>query len=211
MPSQAFNRLEKGERGFEGMHGLRDEEVMLEYQKGKLEAMDELLRRYKNPVYHFAFRLTGNAAEAEDIAQEVFLRLHQSRATYAPIGKFSTWLFSIAHNLCVSRLRKKKWFCVWPMQKNDPEEPVDFPDPDPSPDEVVIKNEMSDILKKGIQGLPFLQKEALILREYENLDYQEIARILKKSLGTVKTLIHRARINLKEKLLPYLEEFKGGS
>lgn len=192
------------------MQGLKDEEVMLNYQKGEVEAMDELLRRYKNPVYHFAFRLTGNVSDAGDIAQEVFLKLHQCKDTYQPCGKFSTWIFSITHNLTVTKLRKKKWLVIWPRKEGNPDELKEFESPDPSPQELVSQDEQAEILKKCIQGLPFLQREALILREYENLDYQEIAKILKKPLGTIKTLIHRARQNLKDKLLPYVEEFRGG-
>lgn len=192
------------------MQGLRDEEVMLNYQRGEAGALDELLRRYRIPVYHFVFRLTQDAQEAQDIAQEVFLRIHQYKDRYQPIGKFSTWIFSIAHNLTLSRIRRKKWTVIWPRKDDDPEALKEFESADPSPQGVVIENEMTEILKKCVQSLPFLQREALILREYQNLDYQDIAKILKKSLGTIKTLIHRARMNLKAKLLPYLEESGGG-
>ena len=192
------------------MQGLRDEEVMLNYQKGEVEAMDELLRRYKNPIYHFAFRMIGNTAEAQEIAQEVFLRVHQSKDTYRPTGKFSTWIFSITHNLALSRIRKKKWLAIWPRRADDPDTLVEFASPDPSPQEIASENELSGILKQCLQSLTFLQREALVLREYQGLDYQEIAKILNKSLGTVKTLIHRARQNLKYKLLPYAQELKKG-
>lgn len=192
------------------MQNLADEELMLSYQKGDALAMDELLRRYKNPIYRFAYRLSQNNAEAQDIAQEVFLRIHQCRHTYKPCGKLSTWIFSIAHNLYVSQLRKKKWLVCWPRKKDDPDEALDFASPSPSPQDVVVNDEFSKVLKDCIQGLPFLQKEALILREYENLDYEEISKILNKSLGTIKTLLHRARQNLKTKLLPYIEETEGG-
>jgi RNA polymerase sigma-70 factor (ECF subfamily) len=192
------------------MQQLSDEEVMLSYQKGQVEAMDELLRRYKVPIYQFAFRMSGNAVEAEDIAQEVFLRVHQSRSAYQPSGKFSTWIFTITHNLSLSRLRRKKQWALWPRQEDNPDAQVEFASSDPSPEEIVSGNELSDILKRCIQSLPFLQREALVLREYQGLDYQEIAKILNKSLGTVKTLIHRARQNLKDKLLPYAQELKKG-
>jgi RNA polymerase sigma-70 factor (ECF subfamily) len=192
------------------MQNMKDEELMLNYQKGEPLAMDELLKRYKNPIYRFAYRISADAAEAQDIAQEVFLRLHQYRHDYRPTGKFSTWIFSIAHNLCISRLRKKQWIVIWPRKQDNPDELREFESPNPSPQDEVAKDEVSQVVKKCIQGLPFLQREALVLREYENLDYEEIARILKKSLGTVKTLIHRARLNLKDKLLPYIEEFGGG-
>ncbi len=193
------------------MGELTDQDLMLKYRQGEAQAMQELLRRYKNPVYHFALRLTSNAVEAEDIAQEVFLKVHEYRYQYRAIGKFSTWLFSIAHNLCVSRFRKNKWFCVWPHHKDDPEKLMDFESPDPSPKEIAQQNDTDRIVKDCIQGLPFLQKEALILREYQSMDYQDIAKVLRKSQATVKILIYRARQNLKDKLLPYIEEFKGGS
>lgn len=187
------------------MQHLNDEQLMLEYQKGVIQAMDELLARYQNPVYHFCIRLSHDATEAQDITQDVFLRVHQQKDRYISQGYFRTWLFGIAHNLCVSAYRRKKWIACWPKIK-DSDQPQDFPSPDPSPQENTESKEMQSVLRKCIQGLPFLQKEALILREYENMDYQEIAKILKKSLGTVKTLIHRARSNLKNELLPYLAE-----
>lgn len=190
------------------MQELKDEELMTAYQNGEGAAMDEILRRYKNPVYHFTLRLCGNASEAEDFAQEVFLRLHQSKDTYRPSGKFSTWLFSIAHNLVVSRLRRLKWWALWPRQNDESDELVEFESPIPSPEDIAAGNELSKLVQESIQSLPFLQKEALILREYENLNYEEISKILKRSLGSVKTLIHRARESLKIKLLVDLQEFK---
>jgi RNA polymerase sigma-70 factor (ECF subfamily) len=191
------------------MQNLSDEELMLNYQRGEALAMDEILKRYKNPVYGFALRLLANSAEAEDIAQEVFMRVHKFRDNYRPSGKFRSWVFSIAHNLCVSSLRKRKWLVIWPRNKENPDELMDFQSPDPSPDEQASNNEVSNAVKTCIQELPFLQKEALILREYQNLDYDEIGKILHRPLGTVKTLIYRARQNLKEKLLPYLEVKEG--
>lgn len=192
------------------MQKLTDEQVMLGYQEGELEAMEELVRRYKNPVYCFAYRLGNTEAEAQDITQEVFLRLHQQRLKYVPSGKFSTWIFSIAHNLCISWLRRKRWLVLWPRQKEDPDELMDLESPDPSPKETSEASDLSMAVKRCIQGLPFLQREALVLREYEQLDYAEIAKILRKPQGTIKTLIHRARLNLKERLLPVVEEYKGG-
>jgi len=191
------------------MQGLTDNEVMLKYQQGEMQAMEELLRRYKNPVYHFALRLSLNAAQAQDITQDVFLRLHQYRNNYNPERKFSTWIFSIAHNVYVSRWRKDRRFVPWARKQDKTDELMDVQSPDLSPVQEVCKDELSNIVTKCIQALPFLQREALILREFENLDYEEIARILKKSLGTIKTLIHRARMNLKDKMLPYIGELGG--
>ena len=192
------------------MRDTTDEQLMLDYQEGDTAAMDEFLRRYKNPVYRFVFRLSKNASEAEEITQEVFVRLHQFRHSWEPRGKFSTWLFGIAHNLCVSRFRKARWVLPWPVRPLE-DEPVDFASPDPSPMDIAESVEATEAVKKCIQQLPFLQKEALVLREYEGLDYEEIAQILDKPLGTVKTLIHRARMNLKDMLIPFIEESTGGT
>jgi len=192
------------------MHELTDEQVMLKYQEGDAQAMEELLRRYRNPIHSFAYRLSQDAVEAQDIAQEVFLKIHQFRAHYTPSGKFSTWIFSITHNICVSRLRKSKWLTLWPSKSSKLDEPMEFQSPEASPQDVAAQNETAQLVRTCIQGLPFLQKEALILREYENLDYQEIASILHMSLGAIKSLIFRARQTLKERLLPFVEDSSGG-
>jgi RNA polymerase sigma-70 factor, ECF subfamily len=188
------------------MQGKSDEELMLSYKKGETAMMDELLARYKNPVYHFALRLSRSQHEAQDVAQEVFLKVHQYRLSYEPSAKFSTWIFTICHNACMSSFRKSRRFVFWPRQKDDPDELIDLESPQPSPQEIAAGNDMATIVRENIQSLPFLQKEALILREYEKMDYAEISTILGKPLGTVKILIYRARMALKEKLLPYIRE-----
>lgn len=171
--------------------------------------MDELLRRFKNPVYRFAFRLSSNTAEAHDITQEVFLLIHTHRHSYKPAAQLSTWILRIAHNVFVSRWRKNRRLVLWPRKQGSGDEFVDMQSPDPSPREVVIQDELSEMVKQCVQALPLLQREALVLREFENYDYGEIAVILNKSLGTVKTLIHRARMSVRDKLLPLLKE-EGG-
>ena len=192
------------------MQHLRDEELMCAYQKGDMLAMNEILRRYKNPLFRFAQRLCRNKEEAEDIAQEVFLRVHQFRQRYTPSGKFSTWIFSIAHNLFLENFRKRKWLVLWPRKADQPDELVEFASPTLSAAEDCERHDLAEKVKRCIQGLPFLQKEALILREYERMSYEEIAVVLNKSLGTIKTLIHRALENLQNRLLSLAEEIKGG-
>lgn len=191
------------------MQGLIDEEVMLNYQKGDVLAMDEILRRYKNPIFHFAYRFLGNFYEAQDIAQEVFFRLHQQKDQYRPTGKFSTWIFSIAHNLCISVIRKRKWFVLWPRQKENEEELVDFPGDGPSPKDEVLQKDLQTEIGRCIDTLPFLQKEAFMLREFHNFAYEDIAQAMHKPLNTVKSLVHRARMSLKQKLLPTVQEVGG--
>ena len=192
------------------MQGLRDEEVMAMYQKGDVLAMDELLKRYKNPIFHFAYRFLGNRDEAQEIAQEVFLRIHIQKDRYKPMGKFSTWIFAIAHHLCVSVIRKRRRFVLWPRKKDQEDAYVDFSSSDPSPDESTIQNDLQKTVKRCIDTLPFLQKEALVLREYHAMSYEDIAATMKRSINTVKSLVHRARMNLKQKLLPIVYEVERG-
>jgi RNA polymerase sigma-70 factor (ECF subfamily) len=185
---------------------LRDEDLMLAYQQGDMHAMDELVRRYKNPVYSFVYRLRSNHADAQDIAQEVFLRVHLYRASYRTCGKFSTWVFGIAHNLCVSMYRKNKRWVFWPRKADEPDELVEFASPSPSPAAQAECGDLAHAVRTYINKLPFLQKEALVLREYQQLDYCEIAKVMHKPVGAIKTLIYRARQQLKNKLSAYIEE-----
>jgi RNA polymerase sigma-70 factor (ECF subfamily) len=193
------------------MQNMTDQDLMLHYQQGNGVAMEEILRRYRKPVCQYSYRICRNAAEAEDVAQDVFLRVHLCRATYVPRGKFSTWIFGIAHNLVVDRLRRRKWWAPWPKRDSDSDQDVEFKSPDPTPQDAAAGRERTELVQACIQELPFLQKEALVLREYHDMGYEDIADVLDVSLGMVKTLLHRARHALKEKLLPYIEEGKGAS
>ena len=192
------------------MRDWTDEQVMLAYKKGDGGAMDELFRRYRNPVFHFACRVCRNEAQAQDVAQDVFLRVHQARATYVPSGKFSTWIFAIAHNLLVSQFRRQRRWAPWPRRGDDLDRCAEFPSLTPSPADEAVRTEEATLVRDAIQGLPFLQKEAIVLREYHRLDYAEISRILNKPAGTVKTLIYRARMALKEKLHAVIRDTQGG-
>ncbi|MFC1752726.1 RNA polymerase sigma factor [Thermoproteota archaeon] len=192
------------------MQGLTDEQVMLAYQEGNVLAMDEILKRYKNPIFHFSYRLLGSYEEAQEVAQEVFFKVHLKKEAYRVKGKFSTWIFTIAHNLCISLIRRRKWILPWPRQKDQQEAYVDFPSSDPSPEEKVTQNELQKAVKLCIDKLPFLQKEALVLREYHKMPYEDIAQTMKRSINTIKSLVHRARMNLKEDLLPIVEEVERG-
>jgi RNA polymerase sigma-70 factor (ECF subfamily) len=181
---------------------------MSRYQNGEAAAMNELVRRYKNPVFRYLFRLTANSAEAEELAQDVFLRVHQNRLSYQPQGSFRSWIFSIAHNLYVSAIRKRKWLTPWPRKGADSDEPMDLASPAPSPDLLACAADISITVQQAVQKLPLLQREALILREYEKLEYAEIAKILQAPIGTIKTLIYRAKENLRAELLPIVNEWR---
>ncbi len=190
------------------MRDYTDDVLMSQYQNGEAAAMNELVRRYKNPVFRYLNRLMANTAEAEELSQDVFLKVHQNRLRYEPRGSFRSWIFSIAHNLYVSAIRKRKWLTPWPRKSPDFDEPMDMASPAPSPDLLACAADLSTAVQQAVHKLPLLQREALILREYEKLEYEEIAKILQAPIGTIKTLIYRAKENLRAELLPIVNEWR---
>jgi RNA polymerase sigma-70 factor (ECF subfamily) len=165
-------------------------------QAGDGGAFDELLQRYKKPVLNFAYRLLGNAAEADDVAQEVFVSVYQKIQSYRPPTKFSTWLFAIAHNRCVDRLR---------YRQRHPTEPLDTaPEPATVADDVAAR-EIGAQIAAAVAGLPTDQRTAIVLAEYHGQSYAEIAGVLRCSVKSVESRLYRAKTTLRKKLAHLME------
>lgn len=181
----------------------------MEYKSGDISALEELFQRYKIRIFNFALRLIGNVADAEDVAGEVFCTLAAKKDLYSPDGKFSTWIYTIAHHAGINKLRYKKriWF-NW--MKKDPEsdeyQQWDIPDPRENVAEGLESKDTAMQVKKAICRLPHEQKEVLILREYQQLSYYEISQAIGCSLEKVKVVLFRARERLKAELQPLLKE-----
>lgn len=200
-PLQALNTMKDDMR--------KDEEIMMEYKAGNIAALEEIFQRYKKPVLNYAFRLLSNFADAEDVVGEVFYILTSRKDSYEPVAKFSTWIYTIAHNVAINRIRRRRRiFFFW--QKKDREsnsyEEMDIPDTRFMPDGDAEANDISAYVKKAIDKLPFQLKEAIVLRQYHDLSYEEISVVLNCSLSKVKILIFRAKEALRKELLPYMEE-----
>ena len=183
---------------------LTDEELISEFQKDRIEAYNEIIVRYKDRLVNFLFRFTGSKEDAEDLAQDTFLKLYRSKHLYKEIAKFSTWLYTIAVNIAKTELRKKSRYNTMSISDFDPENDKDFdiPSGDISPDESANASIENYYIQKAISMLEDHYREALILRDIQDLDYDEIAKIINVPLGTVKSRINRAR----EKLKTILEE-----
>jgi len=189
-----------------------DKQLMAEFLQGKKEAFVALFQRYKQKVLNFALRLLGNRADAEDVTSDVFVTVLKKKYRIDPNAKFATWLFTITRNFCISKIRKRnRTVSMW-FQSKETEEDAEWeiPDENPLPDEEARKREEIKMVKKGIQNLPLPQKEALILREYHNFSYEEIAKIMNCSLEQVKILIYRGRERLRTELSPLLREGNDG-
>ncbi|HOD11677.1 MAG TPA: RNA polymerase sigma factor [Candidatus Omnitrophota bacterium] len=180
----------------------RDEDLILAYQDGDKEALEVIFHRYKKPIFNYALRILSDRAEAEDIVSDIFITLFVKKDSYKPQAKFSTWLYTVARHMCFTRLRqKRRFFAFWVKDKKEDEyHQMDIPDISLNPEKVTAEEELSSAVQKALNKLPALQKEVIVLREYQNLSYQEISLVLDCSLEKVKILIFRARENLKKHL-----------
>lgn len=181
-----------------------DISLMLKFKDGDIGTFEEIVRRYKKPIINMIYKITGNKEDAEDLAQEVFIRVYNARETYKPKSKFSTWIFKITYNICIDHLRKFKKIDEKEI-KSSGFSIEQIPDSN-LPDNEVYKNELKTIVRNAVDSLTPQQKTAVILSKFEDLSNEEIAKILGCSIQAVKSLIHRAKLELKEKLLPYINE-----
>ena len=187
-----------------------DAALMLRVKRGDRAAFAELVDKYKQPVMNFIFRRLRDDTEAEDLAQNVFLQVYKSRARYKQTAKFSTWIFTIAHNLTLNELRRRSRHPAESLEEthteNEEQPPRQIEDKSQAaaPDNV-LQDELAQKIDEALDELPENQRSAILLCRQEDLSYDQIAKILRCSLSATKSLIHRGRETLKEKLKPYLK------
>jgi len=184
-----------------------DIRLMLRFQNGEEDCFEELVERHKQRVFNIAYRYLGNIADAEDAAQQVFINIYNAGKRYKPKAQFTTWLYTICKNTCLKTFRKKRSNIVSidadvNLEKDDVS--LQIPDPNaPTPLENAIDAERDTAVKEAMDSLPENQKTVIVLYKYEELSYDRIAEITGFSVKAVKSLLYRARMNLKEKLADY--------
>ena len=186
-----------------------DAVLMLRVKRGDRAAFAVLVEKYQQPVMNFVRRTLRDEAEAEDLAQSVFLQVHKSASRYVTTAKFSTWLFTIARNLCLNEIRRRTRHPTESLDASLPEsedQPIrQFEDKRVvSPPESLLQRELVEKVEQALADLPENQRTALLLCRQDELSYEEIAEVLDCSLSATKSLIHRARETLKQRLKPYL-------
>lgn len=191
------------------MEGPGDEELMRSVAAGDDHAFTLLVRRYQDLIYGTAYKMLGSHhADAEDIAQQVFIRAYKAAARWRPEAKLSTWLLTICRNCVFNHLQSTRHRPTIPLElPADTDQPVESLHPDPearSADRLLLEEEMRRELEAAIAELPAAQRAALILRQYDQLDYEEIARVLDTTVPSVKSLLFRARETLRQRLHQYL-------
>lgn len=175
-----------------------DIKFMMDFKNGDVTSFEKLVDKYKKPVLNTIYRLINQKEDAEDLTQEVFLKIYQSAEKYTPQAKFTTWLYKIVYNTSFSYLKKRKNFKPLSLEVEST-----IPDKALSIEEQVIQAETAEGIKKAVDSLPVQQRMAIILKQYDDLSYEEIAEIMKTSVSSVKSLLFRARENLKDRLKAY--------
>jgi RNA polymerase sigma-70 factor, ECF subfamily len=162
-----------------------------------------LFDQYQHLVYNICFRMTGNRENAQDVTQEVFIKIHRSIQKFRGDSKLSSWIYRITVNTCLNWERRKKltyWVSLdFLLESKDKFEPLSE---EATPDQHLEQSETEQFVQNSIQTLPHRQKTALILHRYENLSYEEIAHVMEISLSAVESLLFRAKENLAKKLYP---------
>jgi RNA polymerase sigma-70 factor, ECF subfamily len=194
------------------MMALRDPDIriMLRVREDDASAFAELVERYQHRLVAVMHHLVGRLDEAEDLAQEVFLRVYRNRHKYSPKAKFSTWLFTIANNLALNSLRDRKRKPVVPLELNDPNQSGPMPTDhltsrrEAPPTHQLQQAELAAVIRRALDELNERQRMAVVLNKFEDMNYQEIAEVMELSTKAVKSLLSRARAKLRECLQPYI-------
>lgn len=189
-----------------------DLQLMARVKAGDDEAFNELMLRHEKTVVNLVYRFTGNREIAGDLAQEVFLRIYRASGRFEAKAKFFTYLYKVTLNLCRNyraKAQRRQTTSLNASRSNSNGEELpsrDLEDPSGSAEEQVSRMELSAMVREAVESLPQQQREAVVLQRFKGLAYEEIAEALNLSVPAVKSRIHRAKLNLRDKLTPYLEK-----
>jgi RNA polymerase sigma-70 factor (ECF subfamily) len=191
-----------------------DVQLMLDVKAGDETSFELLLHRYRSPLINFLYRMVRSREQAEDLAQEVFLRVYRAREDYVPSAKFTTWLFRIASNLALNSLRDNRYqrmeisldAPVIADAEDGGERPLDVAEKHPNIEQHLVEDARRKMIRHAIEKLPEKQRAAVLLHKYQGLDYNEIAKILHCSESALKSLLFRAYETLRVELAPLVAQ-----
>ena len=173
---------------------------------GDMEAFRELIEAHQSRVIGTVAKMLGDDSDAEDIAQQVFIRIWNSASRYEPSAKFTTWLFTITRNLVFNEARRRRRHPAMPLEREQDERAFQAEDTrTKAPSAALLDSEMQNAIQSAIDSLPESQRMAVILRRYQDVSYEEIAQILNLSVPAVKSVLFRARTELRQRLRAYLD------
>jgi len=183
-----------------------DSALMIAFQKGDALAFEQIVNKYGKIIVNFLYKFVNDRAEAEDLAQEVFLRVYRARNSYEPRAPLSAWLYRIAGNVglrAAGRRRRSPVLATSGKREGDTEPLEAFQDPRADPERLIVEAETGRIVLDAIRSLPEKERMALLLRRYEGLSYKDIAGVMECTEGAVKTYLHRGKLRLRDRVLPH--------
>ncbi len=187
---------------------LTDAEIMLRVKAGDDAAFDHLVAKFRRPIIGFMYRMTHSQAIAEELAQEVFLRVYRSRQTYAAEAKFTTWLYRIASNLAVNHARDTRQERAGNVSLDEPDEEtgmtIDVADTAMTAEQALLRRERLAAIRKHVEALPERQRLAVLMHKYQGMDYRQIGEVLRLSESATKSLLFRAYEALRERLKEFI-------
>ncbi len=189
------------------IENARIDSLVTRAQNGEMDAFDDLIRTFQTQIFNLAYRMVHNREDAADLTQEIFVKLYRSISAFSGRSKFSTWLYSVAANTCrsgirrLSRISRREVLRLDEIQETETgTRQYELADPADLPDTCVERNETQKTIETMIAELPENERMMIVLRELQDLSYEEIARITGRSIGTVKSRISRARMKLRDTL-----------
>jgi RNA polymerase sigma-70 factor (ECF subfamily) len=196
-------------RALADLRSLEDTGLVNAYLDGETRSFDVLVERYQTRLLNFVYRIVGDRERAEDLVQEVFVRVYRHLGRFDRSKKFSTWIYTIASNLAKNELRNRSrnplvLFTSMTKGWEDEERPLEFEDPSSRPDDLFRKRHVRELVESSVAQLPTHHREVFMLREIEGRSYEEIAEITHCNLGTVKSRLNRARNSFAEIIEPSL-------
>ena len=211
MADTAMKRVaQRGATVREQLHAMDDAAVVTSFLEGEERAFQELVERYQTRLLNFIYRTIGDREKAEDLVQEVFIRVYRHLHRFDRSKKFSTWIYTIASNLAKNELRNRSrnpLVLFQTIRKNwqDDDRPLQFEDTTARPDDLFRKRHLRELVEDSVAKLPAHHREVFVLRELEGKSYEEIAEITECNLGTVKSRLNRARNSFAEIIAPYVD------
>lgn len=197
LPRRSHTRTVNGRTHL--LNQMSDEDLMEQFQAGTVEAFNLLVSRYSERLMRYLYGFLGDVKRCEDLLQETFLRVHRNRHSYQRIAKFSTWLYTIAGNLARSEYRKRKRRRMYSLQsvnRDNEEYELEIPDESFSPDKHAESSIQDSYIQQALREIPNSFREVVVLRDIQQLAYEEIAEITGLPMGTVKSRINRGRTKL---------------
>ena len=203
--SQNLQTLSVGFSEMDNPFKLTDEKLIARFQDGDVNAYNELVNRYKDKLLNFVFRYFNNREQAEDVVQETMIKLYTHASYYKNIAKFSTWIYTIAKNNALTELRKNKRKQTNSLWTNEGK-PIDIEMKGESLEKTVHNQIAVEELNKYLDEIPENFRVAVVLRDFQELSYEEISKILEIPIGTIKSRINRGRIQLSKKMKHFKEQ-----